>query len=242
MKPSLPPKKDVALALVERSSVFLYLDPRRDGVVVPPWFRKQPELILQVGLNMAIPIPDLRFDDEGVSATLSFKGSQFFCVVPWPSVFAMRGEDGRGMIWPDDLPPEMYAQAKPERPALTDVSEGREAKEPKEVKDAKKDKAPPRGPRAVPPLADASKAEAKGDGKGDGKGAPKKKGRSKKSDGPEQRELPLDVAPEPSPRKPVGAPSPLKPAPGPTGSVGSAGRPQPGKPKRELPPYLRVVK
>ena len=56
----LPPKKEVALALLERSNVDVYLDPRAKGVVVPPQFRKEPRLILKIGLNMPVPIPDLR--------------------------------------------------------------------------------------------------------------------------------------------------------------------------------------
>src|SRR5256885_11429808 len=103
----LPPKKEVALALLERSNVDVYLDPRAKGVVVPPQFRKEPRLILKIGLNMPVPIPDLRLDDESMSCTLSFKGAPFYCVVPWPSVFAMVGEDGRGMVWPDDVPQEL---------------------------------------------------------------------------------------------------------------------------------------
>src|SRR5580658_10706399 len=106
-----PPKKDVALALLERSSLSVHLDPRTTEVVVPPGFKKQPQLVLQVGLNMPVPIPDLRLDDEGMSCTLSFSRTPFYCVVPWPSVFAMVGEDGRGMVWPDDVPPEIAAQA-----------------------------------------------------------------------------------------------------------------------------------
>ncbi|HEY5243724.1 MAG TPA: hypothetical protein VIJ22_19725, partial [Polyangiaceae bacterium] len=59
----LPPKKEVALALLERSNdrgIFVHLDPRQATVVVPPWFKKQPQLVLQIGLNMPVPIPDLR--------------------------------------------------------------------------------------------------------------------------------------------------------------------------------------
>src|SRR3954453_15445624 len=103
----LPPKKEVALALLERSNVDIYLDPRAQGVVVPPQFRKEPRLILKIGLNMPVPIPDLRLDDESMSCTLSFNRSPFYCVVPWSSVFAMVGEDGRGMVWPDDVPQEL---------------------------------------------------------------------------------------------------------------------------------------
>jgi hypothetical protein len=107
----LPPKKEVALALLERSSVHVHLDPRAPGVVVPAWFKKQPQLVLQIGLNMPVPIPDLRLDEVGMSCTLSFNRTPFYCVVPWPGVYAMVGDDGRGMVWPDDVPPEVANQA-----------------------------------------------------------------------------------------------------------------------------------
>ena len=107
----LPPKKEVALALLERSNVDVYLDPRAKGVVVPPQFRKEPRLILKIGLNMPVPIPDLRLDEESMSCTLSFNRSPFYCVVPWSSVFAMVGEDGRGMVWPDDVATRPSVQA-----------------------------------------------------------------------------------------------------------------------------------
>src|SRR5579864_6102195 len=81
----LPPKKDVALALLEQSSVYVHLDPRHAAVVVPPWFKKKVQLVLQIGLNMPVPIPDLRLDDDGMRCTLSFSGAPFFCVVPWGS-------------------------------------------------------------------------------------------------------------------------------------------------------------
>ncbi len=108
--PALPPKKDVILALLERSSVFIHLDPRHPDVRVPPWFKNQPQLVLQVGLNLAVRIPDLDIGDEAVSCTLSFNRSPFFCYVPWTAVFGLVGEDGKGMLWPKDIPPEVAAQ------------------------------------------------------------------------------------------------------------------------------------
>jgi len=98
------------VALIQRSSVYIHLDPRKDGVRVPPWFRNQPQLVLQVGLNMAIPIPDLGIEDDAVSCTLSFSRSPHFCYVPWGAVYALMGEDGKGMVWPDDIPHEVAAQ------------------------------------------------------------------------------------------------------------------------------------
>ena len=112
-KTRLPPKKDVVMALLEKSSVYMHLDPRSDSVMVPPWFKHQPQLVLQVGLNMPVPITDLNVDDTGVSCTLSFNRSPQFCRVPWNAIYALVGEDGRGMVWPDDVPPEVASETRP---------------------------------------------------------------------------------------------------------------------------------
>jgi hypothetical protein len=122
--PILPKKKDVLEALLGESNVFLHLDPRREGVVVPKWFQNQPELVLQLGLRMPVPIPDLEIDDEGVSCTLSFNRSPFWCCVPWRAIFAVVSEkDQRGVLWPEDVPPDgrsMRAlKPAPRRPKLT---------------------------------------------------------------------------------------------------------------------------
>jgi stringent starvation protein B len=128
MSSLLPPKKDVAMALLERASVFVHLDPRAENVVVPPWLKKQPQLVLQIGLNMAVKIPDLEVGDEAVCCTLSFSRRPHYCYVPWGAVYALVGEDGRGMVWPEDIPPEVSSQAqvspaKPNvRPTLRPVS------------------------------------------------------------------------------------------------------------------------
>lgn len=111
----LPPKKQVALALLEQASVFVHLDPRSEGVNVPAWFKKQPQLVLQIGLNMAVPIRDLDVSDDGISCTLSFNRSPHFCRLPWRAVFALVGEAGRGMVWPEDVPAEVVAQAEAQK-------------------------------------------------------------------------------------------------------------------------------
>jgi stringent starvation protein B len=207
-----PPKKEVALALLEESSLFIHLDPRRPNVVVPKYFMTQPQLVLQVGLNMAIPIPDLHLDEDGITCTLSFNRSPFWCSIPWTSVYALIGEDGRGGVWPEDVPPEVQlqqrgaSQQKPQqkrpRPRLAAVgsrppsSPPADARrdEPEILEEEPKRPTPiRRGPQAVPPLREvtdeASAAEAD----------------------------------EPS------APPPPAPQTG-------------GKKKREIPPYLRVIK
>lgn len=165
--PRLPPKKDVCHALLHGDSVFVHLDPRREGVVVPKHFSHQPQLVLQIGLNMPRPIPDLEVDDEGISCTLSFSGTPFWCRMPWASVFALVGGDGRSMVWPDDVPSEVAAAAR--RKALKIV-------DPKKPKAAKKKGTYPKPQlaalpteREAPPTESLAESPDDDDDGGDGK-------------------------------------------------------------------------
>jgi stringent starvation protein B len=217
----LPPKKEVALALLERSSVYVHLDPRQPAVAVPPWFKKQAQLVLQIGLNMPVPIPDLRLDEQGMSCTLSFNRSPFFCVVPWSSVFAMVGEDGRGMVWPDDVPAEVARQAQVR---AVDAEAKREAKPAVEaVKEAKPESAKPKRVRTKrASLAAVPDEEV---------------ARPKKAPKPVLTRGERIVEKEKPAPRPVAAPAPA-PAPAVTPRPAAG----PARKKRELPPYLRVVK
>lgn len=225
----LPPKKDVALALLEQATVLVHLDPRGDQVLVPPWFKRQPQLVLQIGLNMPKPIPDLNVDDEGISCTLSFSNTPHYCKLPWASVYALIGASGRGMVWPDDVPKEVAGQyvvttpkeeAKP-RPALRAVGAEPSPDEQAAKADAKKKKR-------------ARKAkEAKETEKAARAARPKKKPA-------------VAVEPAPAPersRAAQPAPAPAMAATPGTPARRAGGAPAAGgKKKRELPPYLRVVK
>src|SRR5688572_28057958 len=107
------------------------MDQRRHGVAVPASLQKQPQLVLQVGLDMPIPIPDLRVDDGGVYGTLSFQRTPFNCTVPWSAVFALVGYDGRGMVLPDDLSPEIASEVEREagRAKVRETRDSRRARD-----------------------------------------------------------------------------------------------------------------
>lgn len=217
--PRLPPKRDVANALLEQSTIFVHLDPRSDQVKVPSWFKKQPQLVLQVGLNMAVRIPDLDIGEEALSCTLSFNRSPHFCWIPWEAVFALVGENGRGMVWPDDVPKEVAAQAAQQQ---------------------KKDAAPKLHAVPTEKPRDAG-ADAQSDAATPGTEA--EKGKKKRVRKPKRAEAEKERKAAKAPRTParetVARPRP-EPALVSGGQESSSG--EPPKSRRELPPYLRVIK
>jgi hypothetical protein len=204
---ALPTKKEVALMLLESSDVFIHLDPRKEPVVVPQWLRKQPHLILQVGLNMPVPIPDLQVDDDGITCTLSFNRSPFWCKLPWVAVYALVSKDARGMVWPDDVPPEVAMKfAKQDEPgAVAPEPVGQPAPAVQAAAEPQQ-----------PPVAEAPAARPSG------------KGRKASTKGRKRQGATAEVPPA------------AKAAPAP--AAAPAAPPRASKPKRELPPYLRVVK
>ena len=127
-------KREFAIALIQESSVFIHLDPRKEGVTVPGWLKKQPQLVLQVGLNMAVRIPDLDLGEQAICCTLSFNRSPFFCWVPWPAIFGLVGEDGRGRIWPEDVPIEIAAQMQQQASKEAEKAAGKAQRQPGRAK------------------------------------------------------------------------------------------------------------
>ena len=222
----LPPKKEVALALLEReASVFIHLDPRRPGVAVPKWLSNQPQLVLQVGLNMTIAIPDLKVDDEGISCTLSFQRTPVWCRMPWASIWALVGESQRGMVWPEDVPPEVAAQQQKAGSA------------------APKEKAKKPRPR----LAAVGPAERSGSEPD----AEQAQAQAERAERAERLDEAAEAAPEaPAARQPAPAAAaaaareetPSADADAGEGEAAGPGARPGAKPKRELPPYLRVIK
>lgn len=203
------------MALLQGSSLFIHLDPRKTEVVVPLHFKKQAQLVLQVGLNMAVPIPDLQVDDEGVSCTLSFNRAPFWCRLPWTAIYALVGDDKRGMMWPDEVPAEVEsAQRKAPEPQIS-------AAKSRGPRGSKKKERPPRDEEARAAAGELPSSEAAGQGR-------------------EMRASARPLAPLPVSARPL---SPAAPSARTAAAPSTKGSGEPAKPgKRELPPYLRVVK
>lgn len=220
------------LALLAETSVFVHLDPRGQTVRVPPWFKNQPQLVLQIGLNMPVKIPDLDVGDTGISCTLSFSRRPFFCSIPWSAVFGLVGDNGPGLVWPDDVPSEIAAQVQ----AQTDKGQAKKPT-PKEAPRGRLravgSSEPPPGPTPLPLAARAEATVASETPKPEPqpltalravRDSPDENAASDQK--PEKADQETDQhAPEPNKAQPSRSPGSNKP--------GS---------KRELPPYLRIVK
>jgi stringent starvation protein B len=105
--PERPSKQDAFLALLREGWTSLHLDARRPGVTVPAHLRSEAHLVLQYGHDLPIPIPDLEIDERGVRATLSFSKSPQRTVVPWSAVYVVACDDGRGVLYHEDVPEDV---------------------------------------------------------------------------------------------------------------------------------------
>jgi len=105
--PERPSKQDAFLALLREGWTSLHLDARRPGVIVPAHLRGEAHLVLQYGHDLPISIPDLEIDDYGVRATLSFSRTPNLTVVPWSAVYVVACDDGRGVLYQEDVPEDV---------------------------------------------------------------------------------------------------------------------------------------
>ncbi len=215
----LPPKKDVLDKFLGNGSARVFLDPRKAGVIVPKWFAKQAELVLRVGYTLNPPIPDLLVTDEAVSCTLSFNRSPFWCKMPWHAVFAVVSDvDGRGVVWPEDVPLESQL-LKPARPkpklasVKDDATPAEKAPEEKEAAETEAEASAPEGAAEAPEKPAASAPAAAAEGTSGEK---------------------------PAPSEAPAATSGAEPAA--SSTEGDKDDATSKKTKRQLPPYLRVVK
>ncbi|MFO0550319.1 MAG: hypothetical protein U0271_18135 [Polyangiaceae bacterium] len=208
----LPAKKDVLVDFLGNGSARIFLDPRREKVVVPAWFSKQPELILKVGYKLSPPIPDLTIDDQFVVCTLSFNRSPFQCWLPWSAIFAIVSDvDARAVIWPEDVPIESQVlKPSASRPRLASVPGDSTPPSSRGAPSSRRSFAPDKPLSTAPPSSAGSQPKS------------------------EPRQEPATLPADP--------PAKVEPprAPSPDDIIGSDEAPK--KPKRQLPPYLRVVK
>lgn len=105
----LPTKRETVEILFARGEdAWLHLDAQREDVTVPPRLKRF-GLVLEIGLDMSLPIRDLEIDEAGFRGTLSFDRQPYHCTVPWDAVYLIIGSGGQGGVWKrlDPAPPKL---------------------------------------------------------------------------------------------------------------------------------------
>jgi len=70
----------------------LVIDIDRPALVIPPAYHpSKRRLVLEYGLDMLKPIPDLEATTDGIKATLSFANEPHETFIPWEAVNHMAG-------------------------------------------------------------------------------------------------------------------------------------------------------
>ncbi|MDX2023313.1 MAG: ClpXP protease specificity-enhancing factor SspB [Deltaproteobacteria bacterium] len=106
-----PSKQEAFTAFLQDGWVTVYIDARRAGVSVPDHLRNEARLVLQYGLNMPVPVEDLEVTEGGVKATLSFARQPHKTLIPWTAIYVIACTDGRGVLYQEDVPPELLVAA-----------------------------------------------------------------------------------------------------------------------------------
>lgn len=100
--------------ILQSGALYVELDARKPGVVVPPGYEKAGRLVLVVGHALPQPIPDLAVDADGVSGQLQFKGHRFPVRVPWSAVYGLMNRDEDVSRWLEDVPDDVLCpESKP---------------------------------------------------------------------------------------------------------------------------------
>jgi stringent starvation protein B len=82
----------------------LHVNALWDGVVCPDFIREQWRERLIIDLDANYPL-DLRFDDEGIAADLSFGGFITRCAFPWGSIYVVADRaTGHGFVLQQNVP------------------------------------------------------------------------------------------------------------------------------------------
>jgi hypothetical protein len=98
-------KRIWTLGLLEKNTVYLYIDTTHKDVFVPAWLLNDYCLILEIEKNTQ----DLTVDNLGITGYLSFSGVSFDCDIPWEAIYII-SDTSRKLIksWEADMPSEIF--------------------------------------------------------------------------------------------------------------------------------------
>ncbi len=92
--------------LLEAGKTMVHLDARRWGVDVPKRLRTEVHLRLDFSLRFHLDVFEVT--DRGITASLSFSGTNHLCKIPWTAIFGLFSHATREfLLWPEDAPTEL---------------------------------------------------------------------------------------------------------------------------------------
>ena len=127
--------------LLERGTVTVILDARADSVIVPPDYKANPKLPLN--LDYAFEIPDFKIMDDRVEVSLSFNRKNFFCILPFAAIYILNSTAAvETVLFPENVPPDLLNSFLPvstqTQPPLTLVRD--KSEKPKKEREKKEKK------------------------------------------------------------------------------------------------------
>ncbi len=102
----LAKKEEEMLRLLKHGTVMVFVDSRREGVLVPEHLKG--DFQLRLNFDYAFEIPDFQVLPDRLEASLSFNKKNFFCVLPFESVYLMINHFiQQGSLFTESIPVEM---------------------------------------------------------------------------------------------------------------------------------------
>jgi stringent starvation protein B len=135
-----PSKRAALEKLLDQGMVMVHVDARRPGVRVPPAFRGDPQLRLNLSYRFASH--DLAVSDDYVRCTLSFQGLPYYCELPLDALFAITSHvTGEALVWPEALAATL--EPLPAQPAAMALATAPEEEPREEVRAGERTKSKP---------------------------------------------------------------------------------------------------
>lgn len=113
-------KSEIVRNLLEQGiNVYIHLDSRKPGCVLPRKYADLPHVTLVFGRRLNIPIPDITITHDGISGTLHFPEFGYVhCTVPWDAVWAISQDSGAFSVWETEVPEGVHTKMRnPPEPA-----------------------------------------------------------------------------------------------------------------------------
>lgn len=102
----LAKKEEEMLRLLKHGTVMVFVDSRREGVVVPDYLKN--DFQLRLNFDYAFEIDDFQVLPDRIEASLSFNKKNFFCVLPFEAVYLIINHFiQQGSLFTESIPVEM---------------------------------------------------------------------------------------------------------------------------------------